>query len=94
MGVRTAGRTYPVALDYADLCRALGKLEWQHPDGVRLKWICDMWIESKTLDAIGKALARPATRDTAARLLNAAFRWVCDPAGGGFTEPGARSEMS
>jgi hypothetical protein len=88
MGVRGAGgRSYPVNLNYADLAVALGKLEWQHPDGVRLKWVCDMWIESKTLEDIGKALARPATRDTASRLLNAAFRWVCSE--GGFTEANA-----
>jgi hypothetical protein len=88
MGVRGAGgREYPVSVDFADLAVALGKLEWQHPDGVRLKWVCDMWIASATLDIIGKALARPVNRRTAAKLLNTAFRWVCSPEGGGFTEP-------
>jgi len=78
---------YPVSVDYFDLCRALGRLEWAHPDGVRLRMVADLWIASKTLEDIGAKLARPATRETAGRLLNTAFRWVCSAEGGGFTEP-------
>jgi hypothetical protein len=90
MGVRGAGgREYPVSVDFAQLAIALAELEWRHPDGVRLKMVADLWIASLTLDAIGAKLARPATDKTAARLLNKAFRWVCDAKGGGFTEPTA-----
>ena len=90
MGVHGAGgRSYPVSVDFADLAIALGRLEWVHPDGVRLKMVADLWIGSCTLEDIGSKLARPATRETASRLLNAAFRWVCSAEGGGFVEPGA-----
>lgn len=90
MGVRGAGgREYPVSVDFADLACALGRLEWGHEDGIRLKMVADLWIASCTLEEIGGKLARPATRETASRLLNAAFRWVCSADGGGFTEPGA-----
>jgi hypothetical protein len=94
MGVRGAsGREYPVTVDYFDLCRALGRLEWAHPDGVRLKMVADLWIASSTLEDIGSKLARPATRETASRLLNAAFRWVCSADGGGFVEPTLREKV-
>ena len=88
MGVRGAGgREDPASVDFAQLAVALGELEWRHPDGVRLKMVLDLWIASATLEAIGAALARPATRETASRLLNKGFRWVCSGEGGGFTEP-------
>jgi hypothetical protein len=95
MGVRGAGgREYPASVDFADLARALDRLEWGHSDGVRLKMVADMWIASSTLEAIGAALARPATRETASRLLNTAFRWACSADGGGFTEPGIREKVT
>jgi hypothetical protein len=91
MGVRGAGgREYPVSVDFADLAVALGRLEWGHPDGVRLKMVADLWIASLTLEDIGAKLARPVNRHTAARLLNAAFRWACSAEGGGFVEPRVR----
>jgi len=95
MGVRGAGgREYPASVDFAQLAIALGELEWRHHDGVRLKMVADMWIASSTLEAIGKRLARPATRETASRLLNTAFRWVCSAEGGGFTEPALREKVA
>lgn len=95
MGVHGAGgREYPVSVDFAQLAIALGELEWRHPDGVRLKMVADMWIASSTLEDIGSKLARPATRETASRLLNAAFRWACSADGGGFTEPIVREKVT
>jgi hypothetical protein len=88
MGVHgTGGREYPVHLDYWDLARALGELQWRHEDGERLAQVANLWMESCTLEAIGERLVRPVSRQHASRLLNAAFRWACDPNGGGFVEP-------
>jgi hypothetical protein len=71
---------------YADLVIALGCLQWQHPDGERLCQVAELWIASATLEEIGEGLARPVSERQARRLLNAAFRWTCDPQGGGFMQ--------
>jgi len=87
MGVRGGGQTYPVSVRYYDLARAVGQL-WRHPDGVRLQVVVEMWMGSATTEQIGDSLA--VSQRQAERLLNAAFRWVCDADGGGFVSPMSR----
>lgn len=78
---------------WADFIRAVGELQERHEDGERLAQVVEMWVGSMSTEQIGERLARPVSQRQAERLLNAAYRWLCDPIAGGFILAGMSPDV-
>ncbi len=78
----SSGRMAPSRADWLDLVRAIDALDRRHPEGMRLRMAVELRMESLTLSEIAQRLPGRHSRWTVRKDLDAAWYWMCHPAGG------------